>query len=114
MFPSLFSRYFFDESFCVLSFRFRENQGPLLTCCYQERYFLASGYFRHPGKKSPLLTLSEFKYSVSLHHLTITKRCYFCIRFANQKFICKKAPGLWEIRNGKHYKLLAVDNDDYF
>ena len=29
-------------------------------------------------------------------------------------FICGKAPGLWEISNGKHYKLLAVDSVDYF
>ena len=83
-------------------FRIRENRGPLFTCCYQERYFLASGYFRHPRKKSPLLTLSEFKYTVSLHQRLPSKAIFVCLRtrnlFATKRQVCGG------FQNEKQYK----------
>ena len=62
-----------------LSFHIREIHGPLLTCCFQEQYFLASGFFKLPKKKSPHFNTVSSKHTVCLHHKTITKESYFCM-----------------------------------
>ena len=65
-----------------------------------------------PGRNLDILTLSEFKYTVSLHHLTITN-CKAIFMFANQKLFARKRQLWGRFQNDKQCNLLAVDSVDY-
>ena len=97
----------------VLSFRIHENHGLLLTRCYQERYFLASGHSRHPRKKSPYFNTTCIQiYSVSLSSNDYQAKLFLYV--CEPEIDLRQSPRfVGDFKMRKHCKLLAVDSVDY-